>query len=451
MSDQAYRPHLPDDFTDSTAQGHQMKVPTALRKNLKTASIHPISHRWPMKWMAVASGFVVLALVMGGDTLNAQQGPEFTRETPSEISGGGESPSAPLETPTGDKDYRPQRVPLAPQLQTTIEGININEDAVNNGGFRVIPPDPFGVAGPDHLVSVVNRSIEWFTKDGTLQNSQSLSSFFGTLTPLTRTFDPKVIYDQYAGRFVVVALEATDTARGGAANTSRILLAVSDDSDPNGSWHFQAINSKTNLDPDGAGPLPSVDHWADYPGFAVDDEVVYISNNMFTFGADDTREFGDVRLWILPKGLGSGGLYDGGIGTVTIHSPCDGFGLPLRLCFTLQPAHMFGTAPTGVGTFLTVLSGIFLEATGNEVVFVIRVDDPLGTPSFDFQAVDVGNLDNGGVALPDAPQLGTTALVEVNDRRALHSVWRNDSLFVVNTINPNSGPDAGQTTAHWFE
>ena len=30
-------------------------------------------------------------------------------------------------------------------------------------------------------------------------------------------------------------------------------------------------------------------------------------------------------------------------------------------------------------------------------------------------------------------------------------MWRNDQLYVTSTVNPNSGPDIGQTTAHWWK
>lgn len=53
---------------------------------------------------------------------------------------------------------------------TTIEGINFDQDASNSGYYH-IPPDPIGAAGPTHLVSVTNTSIEWFTKAGVKQNS----------------------------------------------------------------------------------------------------------------------------------------------------------------------------------------------------------------------------------------------------------------------------------------
>ena len=208
------------------------------------------------------------------------------------VSGGEAGTSAPTSDEYG---------PLAPGLDTTIEGINFDENAANSGSYS-IPPDPIGAAGLAHVLSVVNTSIEWHLKDGTQQFSDQLEDFFAPqfFAPVNNTFDPKVIYDQHAGRFVVVTLERTDdgdsTATGDAGDSSRILVAVSDDSDPNGTWSYFAINAKTTIG--------GIDRWADYPGFAVDEEAIYITNNMFRFGPTGT--FGGVRLWIIPKGIGTG-------------------------------------------------------------------------------------------------------------------------------------------------
>lgn len=59
------------------------------------------------------------------------------------------------------------------ELISTYEGINFNQNASLTGYYQ-IPPDPIGAAGSNHLVSVVNSSIEWFTKAGVKQNSQRL-------------------------------------------------------------------------------------------------------------------------------------------------------------------------------------------------------------------------------------------------------------------------------------
>ena len=55
-----------------------------------------------------------------------------------------------------------------------------------------------------------------------------------------------------------------------------------------------------------------------------------------------------------------------------------------------------------------------------------------------------------GRRCPMRPQFGTGILVEVNDRRTLDAVWRNNQLYATTTINPNAGIDAGHTTAHWW-
>lgn len=92
----------------------------------------------------------------------------------------------------------------------------------------------------------------------------------------------------------------------------------------------------------------------------------------------------------------------------------------------------------------------------SEAALAIYIEDPLGSITFTSHLVALGDIENvGGVfgwsSLPDPPQPGTATTIEVNDRRILDAVWRNDHLWVTTTINPNTGADAGQTTAHWVK
>jgi GEVED domain len=327
--------------------------------------------------------------------------------------------------------------PSAPGLGTTIEAVNFVTDATN-GGFYHIPPDPIGAAGPNHVVNVVNTSIQWYTKAGVQERNQRLGrngsthvgSFFESLTPVNGTFDPKVIYDQYAGRFLVVTLEVSGTVDNNPNNVSRILLAVSDDNDPNGIWYYHAINSRINIG--------GLDRWADYPGFAVDDKAVYITSNMFSFGAG---AFGGSRLWIINKTP----FYTNGAATVNIYDPPTAVS---QSATTMQPAHMFGVAPSNVGTWLVRYSG-YSDGT-NESLSIIRVDDPLGTPVFTHQFVSIGDIDNTSIAFPGVPQtVATTRTLDGGDRRALHAVWRDNALWTTVSLMPASGGDVGQVTAHW--
>jgi hypothetical protein len=128
---------------------------------------------------------------------------------------------------------------------------------------------------------------------------------------------------------------------------------------------------------------------------------------------------------------------------------------------TSMPAQVYGAGGVGpgIGTFLVGYSSLTNGGPGgSEWVQIIQVDNPLGAVTFTGQFVAVGDLEDvGGVYgfpnLPDAPQLGTTSLIEVNDPRALDAVWRNNSLWFTTTINPNLANDpinTGQATAHWF-
>ena len=331
--------------------------------------------------------------------------------------------------PRPDAVFPPSLFPESPSLLNSIEGINFDEDAANSG-FYHIPPDPSGAAGPNHLVSVVNTSIEWFTKAGVQQHSGSLSSFFSSLSPQTNTFDPKVIYDQYNNRFVVLTLEQVDSPQ-----RSRIFVAVSDDSDPNGTWYFLDINSLLNIG--------GINTWADYPGLAVSAEAVYITANMFSFSG----LFQGSRLWIIDKT----GFYSGGTAVVNRYDPSAGAGLSSS-AFTLQPAHMFGTAPSGVGTFL--VNTMWSDGAGNDFVSIIRVDDPLGTsggPTFTNQFVGMGNVHNNSAGIPSAPQSGTATELDFGDTRTINAVWRNNTLWTVFAVNPPSGSDGGQATVHWIK
>jgi hypothetical protein len=189
---------------------------------------------------------------------------------------------------------------------------------------------------------------------------------------------------------------------------SYILVAVSRTSDPNAGWWFHGINSALNTS---AGLS-----WADYPGLAVDDKAVYITNNMFSFAGG---AYGGSYLWIVDKNP----FYAGGAAAVTVHNPYAGGGIAT----TTQPTHMYGAVPAGMGTWLVSHSG--LTDGVSEYLQFVRVDNPLGAVVFTQSFVNVGNIDPNLVGLADAPQFGTAALVEVNDRRALNAVWRDGQLY----------------------
>ncbi len=349
--------------------------------------------------------------------------------------------------------------PMAPLLQKTFLGVNFDDNAEQNDGFRFIPPDPIGAVGHSRVISVVNTMIESSNKGGKRMWLSSLADFFAPLEPKTFTFDPKIVYDQYEDRFVVVTLERVNagTSFADPGNESRILLAVSKDGNPQtnteADWNYLSIDAKlTNLV--GFG----LDFWADYPGFEVDEEAIYVTANYFVHPGD-FGGFGGAFVWIVAKDP----LYSGGTSAANVYYPAGETGL---FDLTNMPAQVFGDGGVGgpgstIGTFLVGYSGLTFGGPGGvEAAQVITIDDPLGAnggPFFSGEFVVIGDIENvGGAcsfpALADAPQAGTDALIEVNDRRALDAVWRDNGLWMVMSID-GTGPcdpaTAGTTKAHW--
>jgi hypothetical protein len=338
--------------------------------------------------------------------------------------------------------------PLAPPLGTTFDALNFNDNAATSG-FYSIPPDPSGAAGPTHVVNVVNTTIEWYTKAGVMQNRQSLASFFTSLGPLTTTFDPKVIYDQYSARFIVTTMESTEVFDGDPDNTSRVFVAVSDNSDPNGTWYFTTLATEELIS--------GLECWADFPGLAVDSEAIYYTHNMFThFDQSPAGAFAGQRTWIIAKAP----FYSGGAATATRFdteavanaSPNGDDGGAVAT--TMQPTQMYGDTPGGVGTYLIAYSGI--NDGASLYVQVIRIDSPLSSPVFTPRFSLWGTIaaDDSLTTFPGAPQSGTTRTIRTNDRRfSQNGVFRDGSLYCAAPIRrpAAAATDASQVTVHWFQ
>jgi hypothetical protein len=343
---------------------------------------------------------------------------------------------------------------VSPSLLQTIEGFNIDDNAFNNNFAVVQPPDPHGAVGPNHILNVGNQSIQWFTKAGVQHMQTSLKNFFAPLRPDYGVFDPKAVYDQHSNRYVVIALEAYLRSSGDFYDMSRIMVAVSDDADPNGTWYYHSINSMVNV-PDPTNPGVLIRSWTDYPGLGLDKDALYVTGSLFD--VDDLEPQGS-RLWIVDKGLGKGGLYDNGPAAVTMWDAARLAGVDFSGNYTggtpefrsMQPAHVFGTAPAGVGTWLVMYDG--MNNGVQEFVDVVRVSNPLTQPTFRHFSVNVGDIEDSSIVPIDyaSPQRGTVAPIDGGDRRITSVVWRNNSLYATTVIYPTSGPDTNQVTTHWF-
>ena len=156
------------------------------------------------------------------------------------------------------------------------------------GSTGAEPPDPDLAVGPTAIVNVVNSDLAFFTKTGQKTFQQSFQNFFKSVSPESFDFDPKVVYDQVAGKFIVLQLGLNDASSNG---TSSLLIGVSDTSNPNGTWKLFKVDVKQTEG--------SNNFWLDYPGLGVNKDSVVISGNMFAM--QGSSGYNGVQIIAFPK------------------------------------------------------------------------------------------------------------------------------------------------------
>ncbi len=221
-----------------------------------------------------------------------------------------------------------------------------------------IPPDPHMAAGPNHLMAVVNSRFGIFDKAGNVLKLINADAWFANVLPNADPFDPQVVYDHHAERWIMVWIHLTESP----AN-AKLLLSISDDSDPLGTWCNWSL-------PDNSFGPNTVNFFGDFPKLGIDQNAVYVTSNMFNIPAAG-RSFQGTRVRVIPKAQ----LLDNACGPVTwndLWDLRDPNNLSARV-FTVTPAIVYGTpdqqflfsdAPYATGTFVTLW----------------ELFDPIGTP-----------------------------------------------------------------------
>ena len=281
-----------------------------------------------------------------------------------------------------------------------------------------IPPDCTMATGPAHVLVSVNSSVAIYNKTGGAPVMQkTLTVWFANVVQNMTVFDPKALYDQHAGRWVLLAVGIRQNP-----NQSVFLLSVSNTSNPLGPWRNYVFNASLN------GSTPT-NNWADYPALGVDNQSLYVTANMFQFGGG----FQYSKIRVIPKA----GPYSGGVATYT-----DFFNMKNAnntVAFTIQPCHTFGVP----GAEFLVNS---LFPSGQSLT-LWRITGPPNAPVLTRTTVQAGAYS----LPPNANQMLGGAPLNTGDVRVLHAVCRGGSVWCALTTAKNWGGASNQASIHWFQ
>jgi hypothetical protein len=172
-----------------------------------------------------------------------------------------------------DRDIVTHLAPLGPVVpdpvvQRVLGKIGIPAPIISFDGppniSGVVPPDPNGAVGPNHVVVMSNLSFQIFDKTGTSLFGPALNNTlwdgFGGDCETDNAGDPVVLYDQLADRWILTQFTSSGP-------TFFECVAISQTNDPTGSYFRYAISTGSNF--------------PDYPKGGVWPDAYYFSTREF--------------------------------------------------------------------------------------------------------------------------------------------------------------------------
>lgn len=311
------------------------------------------------------------------------------------------------------------------------------------------PPDVNVSVGPNNLVEVVNTEevngtdetidaeFVVYGRDG--GQLSSIIKFANWFNYSGRIGDPRIIYDPWGGRFIMIAF---------APDGDAVFISVSQQSDAFGYWCNYGF-------PTLSGYMP------DFPTIGVDSNGIYFSLNLSSFLDKTAQVFQVQRTQMESCQAASGWTWHD-----NMNDPdCDGAYLACR-AFTITPAVMYSTAPyeylidsrpNSFGLYHCKLT--FWKLDGAAHVLYTPV------------TINVQGCYNNA---PSAPQQGAKVKLDVGDSRIYQASYMNGLLdtaltsgdsnllpqisviqwFKIDTSNPDN-PNLAQngiisTPATWY-
>ncbi len=265
-----------------------------------------------------------------------------------------------------------------------------------NWSIEGTPPDnTLAISNGGYIITANNDGVEYYTASGMFLYFDYWPDFFNDNSLTASIFDPKVIYDSGADRFVMVTLH------GSNANSSKVLVCFSKTNNPQDGWWVYKLTGN---------PL-SNNCWLDYPSLGVSNNEIYVTGNLF-----QGNSFNQAVIYQIPKASGyAGGTLDWQYWSDLSGDPYD--------AFTLVPASYGYEGNYGPGIYL-----VSNESSGsNTIRFWDLTDDMSGAPELNSYTINTTAYSPAANAL----QSGSNDQLDNGDCRIQNAFYLNGIVHFV--------------------
>ncbi len=295
-------------------------------------------------------------------------------------------------------------------------GLNFISDTLSG-----VPPDNYmAINDSFKAVSVMNQTIAVHNANtGAYMYRIGLSTFsrsVGLTNYMTDyRYDPKVMYDPEADRFICVMLSGTN-------QYNNIVMGFSQSNDPTGTWNFYKFY----------GDYTGDTTWFDYPAISMTHNEFFLTGNKIKYSTSWQAGFTRSIIYQVRK-------QDGYSGNATLtYQIWDSVafnGAKIRCLHPVKPSdHLENPSQY----FLSVTD----FAVSNDTVYMIKVPDTIGSASNTLTVTPILSSLPYGVP-PDGRQPDTAHTLATNDNRVLGAYMRGDEIqFVCTSVAPASGSSA---------
>lgn len=296
---------------------------------------------------------------------------------------------------------------------------------ISNGNLIPI----YGGRPNDNTVAVSNDGIVLTSINSTIygfdidNDEYALTSQFIQLSMMAdglssgHYFDPKLMYDEVADRFILVFL------KNATPEDNELIICFSTTNDPDDPWNVYHL----------PGNPFNNDRWTDFPAIAITSDDLFFTGNLIVPDEPWQTGFDGSIIWQINKESG----YNGEAALTTkLFNDIKYDNTFIRNLHTVQGAD-------GVADEMYLLSNRNFDIS-NDSIFVLKVLGSSLDTLTDLE-IDVYSSDLAYGVPPNGRQLDTDTLdptsgLQTNDGRVLGAIKMNDQIqFVSNTVNPETG------------